>query len=194
MIITIYRDRHLDVVDKPPGLPVVAGRDGGDCVADQVGLSVTHRLDEGTSGCLVLARTPEALSRVNGLFAAGKVEKTYLAVTEGPIDDQGSIDVPIGEWRRGRVTIGRGRHAHTEWTVRWRQGRRAGVVLRPTTGRTHQLRAHLSQIGAPIVGDPTYGGPRADRLYLHAWRLRLPWDVPGGWLELEAPVPAGFDT
>lgn len=194
MIVTIYRDRHIDVIDKPGGLPVVPGRDGGESVASRTGLQITHRLDEGTTGCLVLARTPEALTRINALFAAGKVQKSYLAVTEGALADHGVVDVPLGEWQRGRVTIGRGKRAHTEWWVRWRRELRSGVLVQPTTGRTHQIRAHLSTLGAPIVGDPTYGGPRAERLLLHAWKLRFPWDVPGGYLEIEAPAPREFEA
>lgn len=193
MIVTIYRDRHIQVVDKPVGVPVEPGRDGGPSVVAMTGLQATHRLDQETSGCLILARSPEAAARINRLFAERRVEKAYLAVSTGPIADAGEVEVPLGEWQRGRVVIGRGRPAHTAWTVRWRAEDRSGLTVRPTTGRTHQIRAHLSTVGAPLLGDPTYGGPRADRLYLHAWSLRLPWPGPGDVLELFAPAPAGFD-
>ncbi|MFN7147189.1 MAG: RNA pseudouridine synthase, partial [Myxococcota bacterium] len=75
---------------------------------------------------------------------------------------------------------------------KWRADGRAGVVAIPLTGRTHQIRAHLASLGAPILGDPTYGGPEADRLYLHAWRIRLPWPGPSDELWAESPPPPGF--
>jgi 23S rRNA-/tRNA-specific pseudouridylate synthase len=158
-------------------------------VSEITGLAPCHRLDVETSGCLVLARPPEGERALQRAFQAGSVRKEYLAVVVGTLNDEQVVDLPIGEWKRGRVVIGKGRPASTRLTVRWRSDGRVGVLAEPFTGRTHQIRAHLSSLGAPILGDPTYGGPRADRLYLHAWRVCLPWPEER-WVE--APIPPGF--
>lgn len=194
MFTALYRDRHVEILDKPAGIPVIPSRAGGASVADETGLRVVHRLDTDTSGCLVMARSLAGQRMLSEAFATGRVEKRYLAVVVGDLPDQGETDVPLGEWKRGRVGIGRGRTARTSWVVRWREGGRAGVEVRPYTGRTHQIRAHLSALGAPIVGDPTYGGPEASRLYLHAWRIVLPWPGPADRLEVTSPAPPGFDA
>ena len=162
-------------------------------MAMETGLLVCHRLDRDTSGCLVMASTPAGQRQMSDAFANGRVHKEYLAVVVGHLPSSGEIDLPIGEWKRGRVKIGDGRPARTRYEVRWRAGGRAGVLVTPLTGRTHQIRAHLASIGAPLLGDPTYGGPDADRLYLHAWRVRLPWPGPADELWVEAQVPPGFD-
>ncbi len=180
------------MLDKPGGIPVVPSREGGPCVESETGLLVCHRLDRETSGCLVMARTPEGQRRMSQAFADGRIQKEYLAVVVGHLPDAGEVDLPIGEWKRGRVQIGSGRPARTRFEVRWRADGRVGVIVRPLTGRTHQIRAHLSSLGAPIVGDPTYGGPEADRLYLHAWRVRLPSTGPDEGVWVEAPIPPGF--
>ncbi|MDP2309334.1 MAG: RNA pseudouridine synthase [Pseudomonadota bacterium] len=180
------------MLDKPVGIDVVPSRAAGPSIERDTGLLVCHRLDRETSGCLVMARTPEGQREMSQAFAEGRVQKEYLAVVVGSLPDLGEIDLPLGEWKRGRVQIGRGRPAQTRFEVRWRAGGRIGVLVRPLTGRTHQIRAHLSSLGAPLLGDPTYGGPDADRLYLHAWRVRLP--TPGGALWVESPIPLGFDA
>lgn len=193
MFVTLYRDRHIVILDKPAGIPTIPPRAGGPSVTWETGLLVCHRLDTDTSGCLVMARSVAGQRRVSEAFAQGRVQKQYAAVVAGDLPDEGEIDLPIGEWKRGRVSVGQGRDAKTRWRVRWRADGRAGVLAEPLTGRTHQIRAHLSAKGAPILGDPTYGGPPADRLYLHAWRIALPWPGPGDRLEVEAPLPPGFD-
>lgn len=189
----LYRDRHLLVIDKPAGIDTVPDRQGSDSVVGRTGLMVCHRLDRGTSGVLVLGRSAAGHRLVNAAFAEGRVRKQYRAVVAGELADAGEVDLPIGPWKRGRVVVGVGRAARTRWTVRWREGGRAGVLAEPLTGRTHQIRAHLAAAGAPVVGDEDYGGPPADRLYLHAWRLTLPWPGRHDALLLEAPVPPGFD-
>ncbi len=193
MWVSLYRDRHLEIVDKPIGVPVVPGRDGGPSIATQTALRVVHRLDVGTSGVLVLARTLAGQRLMSAAFAEGRVEKVYAAVCSGKVADRGTCEVPLGEWKRSRVKIGEGRASRTDWEVRWRDERRIGVTAFPRTGRTHQVRAHLSHAGAPIVGDEDYGGPPSARIWLHAWRLTIPWPGPNDRLELVSPLPEGFD-
>jgi RluA family pseudouridine synthase len=192
VFVTLYRDRHLEVVDKPTGVPVIPARDGGGSIAGLTGLRVVHRLDTDTSGVLVLARSLAGQRLLSEAFAERRVEKEYAAVCVGTLADNGTCDVPLGEWKRSRVRIGEGRDARTHWSVAWRHDGRIGVRARPVTGRTHQIRAHLCHLGAPIVGDEAYGGPMAPRLLLHALRIVLPWPGPSDRLELHAPLPDGF--
>ncbi len=190
----LYRDAHLEIVDKPTGVAVAAGRDGdhASSLLGQLGLRLCHRLDVGTSGVLVLARTEHGQRLVSAAFERGAVEKTYLALVAGDLSDAGVVDLPLGDWKRGRVQIGRGRPARTRFAVLARGVHRARVHAWPETGRTHQIRAHLSAVGAPIVGDEDYGGPAAARIYLHAARIVLPWPTADDRLVIEASEPAGF--
>ncbi len=210
----LFEDPHLRVIDKPTGLPVSPARGGELSVESCTGLLLCHRLDEETGGCLVLAKTAAAHRIISEAFAQGRVCKQYLAVARlsahhlsgaTPIPAQVWIDRPIGAWRRGRVTVGREgepasgdrRAARTRCTILWREGDLVGVLAEPITGRTHQIRAHLSAIGLPLIGDPVYGGPAPEpggRMMLHAWRLRLPWPRPGDAQIVTAPVPTSFSA
>ena len=190
---TLYEDRDIVVIDKPCGIGVVAGRNDDDALAVQLGLLVCHRLDVGTSGVLVLARTALGQRKISEAFASGAVEKTYLALCHGKLPEEGLVDVPLGDWKRGRVQIGRGRNAVTRFQVERRSGSRLRVLAFPQTGRTHQVRAHLAWSGAAIVGDEDYGGPPSTRVFLHALRVVLPWPSPDARLELGAPEPSGFE-
>jgi 23S rRNA-/tRNA-specific pseudouridylate synthase len=195
---TIYRDPHVEVVDKPHGIAVTREPGGGECVESITGLRAAHRIDRETSGLVVLARTDEGARRLSAAFAEGRVVKEYAAIcvpmtgSELTRAEAGTCEVPLGEWRRGRVAIGRGRPARTDWRVAWREGAHAGILASPRTGRTHQIRAHLCHLGAPIAGDEPYGAAPAPRLLLHAWRLVLPWPGPRERLTLEAPLPEAF--
>lgn len=189
---TLYDDHGIVVVDKPSGVGVVPGRHDDASLAAELGLLVCHRLDVGTSGALVLARTADAQRRMSEAFAAAAVHKTYLAVCVGALPDDGAVDLPLGEWKRGRVQIGRGRPARTRYRVDARVGARLRVLAYPETGRTHQIRAHLSAAGAPIVGDEDYGGPPAPRILLHAAEVVLPWPTARDRLTVRAPEPAEF--
>ena len=193
MFVVLYSDRHLVVFDKPGGVPVIPSRQGGASIAGESGLLVCHRLDTETSGVLVLARSAAGHRLMNAAFAEGRVEKTYRAVVDRPIADAVDVNLAIGLWRRGRVSVGHGKPARTAFAVRWRDGGRIGVEARPFTGRTHQIRAHLASLDAPIAGDEDYGGTPADRLYLHAAAIVLPWPHAESRLRVEAPLPPGFD-
>ncbi len=191
----LHRGAGVVVVDKTTGIAVEATRDSERSVQSLTGLLPCHRLDVETSGCLVLAETAAAHRALSAAFAEGRVEKTYLAVVQVRDEaalHQGESRVPLGDWRRGRVQIGTGRAAHTRWKPLWIQGARAGLEIRPLTGRTHQIRAHLCAANLSIEGDPTYGGPAAPRLMLHAFRVRLPATALSQPVEATAPAPPGF--
>jgi tRNA pseudouridine32 synthase/23S rRNA pseudouridine746 synthase len=202
----LFVDGEAIVLDKPAGLPVDAPRRGGDSIAarlDELKLgfqrppSPVHRLDQDTSGCLLLARNPKAMKRFGQAFERGEVEKVYIAVVDGEIaDEQGLIDLPLRKvsseaegWRM--VGHHRGVEARTQWRSLAVAKGRTLVEFRPQTGRTHQLRVHAREgLGLPIVGDPIYGrgsGP----MMLHALRLIVPRE-PKAAIDVTAPLPSHF--
>lgn len=215
----IYVDDHLVVVDKPAGLLSVPGRgpDKADCVSLRVqqrypDALVVHRLDQATSGLLVLARGTSAQKRLSQTFASRAVTKRYLAWVHGrlPLDDTSSdtssdrwhvIDLPLAaDWpRRPRQIVHpEGRPSLTRWRCLQTRDEPACSLLElePHTGRSHQLRVHLQAIGHPIGGDALYGDPTdgpssplGKRLQLHAQRLTLPHPDHEALLALEAPLP-----
>ncbi|MGE3621658.1 MAG: RluA family pseudouridine synthase [Acidimicrobiia bacterium] len=213
----VYEDEHLLVVDKPAGLVVHpgAGRSTGTLVhgllarhpelvgvgPDPVRPGIVHRLDKGTSGLLVVARTSRAHAALVAALAAHEVRRRYLALVWGhPDATQGLVDAPIGrsprEPTRMAVTEG-GRPARTAYVVRHRFTQPVEVAelgCELETGRTHQIRVHLSSIGHPVVGDDRYGGARpslaVDRPFLHAEALDLDHPVDGRRLSFAVPPPA----
>lgn len=187
-----HLDAHLVVADKPAGLLCVPGRGpaGADCLSARVqavvpDALVVHRLDLATSGLLLMARGL-AVQRALGLaFEQRRVHKRYIAVVAGLMaEDAGTVDLPlIVDWLRRplqKVCHAQGKPALTHWRVLARDTRlqRTRVELEPVTGRSHQLRLHLSAIGHPILGDELYAPPAiteaAPRLLLHAAHLVLP--------------------
>lgn len=188
------------ILDKPAGLPVHRGPRGGASLEDWLPLlrggrrhlpQPAHRLDADTAGCLALGRTKPALAALGALFAAGRAEKAYWAVVRGvPESDAGVVDAPLAKtstraagWRM--EVRADGQRAVTEWRLLGRGEGIAALELRPRTGRTHQLRAHLAHLGHPILGDARYGGG-AGALHLLARRLVLPLDPPRA---ATAPIP-----
>lgn len=138
---------------------------------------IVHRLDRATSGVMIGAKTPEALAWLQKQFSQRKVKKTYVAVVTGELNPtQAIIDMPIERNPKKPQTFrvgANGKPAVTEYKVLKTDGALSLLELKPTTGRTHQLRVHLRQLGHPILGDELYGGRPADRLYLHARSLEL---------------------
>lgn len=210
----LFDDGHLIAVDKPPDLPTHATADPNrpdlvTIVAGTVGvnvadLGVVQRLDAGTSGAVIVARTSEADEGLARQFEARTVEEVYLAVVDArrrpelaPGDawvEQAALAAD-GRGRRARVVAVStgGQLAETAFRVRARDGERLLVEARPRTARRHQIRAHLAAARLRIVGDERYGwsGPKT-RMMLHAWRLSLAHPVTGEPLEIEAPLPPGF--
>jgi RluA family pseudouridine synthase len=204
----LYRDGLMLIIDKPAGLPVHEGRRDGAHLglylhALRFGLprapELAHRLDQDTSGCLVLGRHRKALAKLGRLFAEGKVEKTYWAVVEGaPPQAAGRIDLPLRKhtprhgWRMV-VDHKQGQSAITDYRVLGNALDLTWLELKPQTGRTHQLRAHCEALGCPILGDPVYGKQPSARpgatLHLHARSIAVPLYPRRAPIIVTAPVP-----
>jgi 23S rRNA pseudouridine1911/1915/1917 synthase len=138
---------------------------------------IVHRLDRATSGVMIVAKTAEALSWMQKQFSQRRVKKTYLAVVKGQLEQaEALIDLPIERNPRKPQTFrvgANGKSAQTFYKVLKSNNEVSLVELKPTTGRTHQLRVHLAHLNHPILGDTLYNGPAAERLYLHAQSLEL---------------------
>lgn len=138
---------------------------------------IVHRLDRATSGVMICAKTPEALSWLQKQFSSRNVKKTYSAVINGEFDPPAAvIDMPIERNPKAPATfrVGvQGKHAETAYTTVQTNGKYTLLELKPVTGRTHQLRVHLAYFNHPIVGDVLYGGEEAERLCLHAHSLEV---------------------
>ncbi len=215
----VFEDADLAVVDKPAGLVVHpgSGHQSGTLVhgllarypeiavlgvgdrRDRPG--IVHRLDRGTSGLLVVARTAQAQQRLTEMMARREVSRRYLALARGELEaDNGLVDAPIGRSDQDptRMTVSaNGREARTSYRVleRFREPEPATYVeCTLETGRTHQIRVHLSAIGHPIAGDPRYGGTRGaivvGRPFLHAYRLAFTHPISGVELAFESALPA----
>ncbi len=143
---------------------------------------IVHRLDRATSGVMICAKTPEALSWLQKQFSTRKVKKTYAAVIAGELEHaEAVIDMPIERNPKAPATfrVGmQGKHAVTGYRTVASNDRYTLLELKPETGRTHQLRVHLAHFHHPIVGDVLYNGEPADRLFLHAESLEI--TIPAG--------------
>ncbi len=202
----LFVDEHLLVVVKPSGLLSVPGRTPAlaDCLWTRLRQAfperevlLVHRLDRDTSGLMVFALTREAQACLGRLFEHRKVHKEYRALVHGhPADYRGRIDAPLRkDWTRNDppvyiVDAERGKSAVTHWEVLERLKGFSRVRLCPETGRSHQLRVHMQQLGHPIVGDPIYGPqPPLASLRLCAVVLEFPHPLQGQKLRFEIPEP-----
>jgi 23S rRNA pseudouridine1911/1915/1917 synthase len=205
-----YEDEHVMVIDKPPGVVVhparghrsgtlaqaLAGRIAGGDDPDRAG--IVHRLDRDTSGLLVVARTEQAHAALKRMLAAREITREYLALVEGrPAARAGTIDAPVGRDRRVRTRISTDTDEPREAITHFETERTfPGATLlrvRLQTGRTHQIRAHLLEIGAPVAGDPEYGRAGLfglQRQFLHAERLAFRHPVSGEPVDVRSPLPA----
>ena len=225
-LVVLYEDAHLLVLDKPAGMVVhpAPGHYSGTLVnallyhcRDEAGSLATvggalrpgivHRLDQGTSGVMVVAKNNAAHAALAAQFHDHTVERIYRAFVRAvPEKREGRIERPIGRHSRDRkrmsVRSHKGRRAITNWCVRERFPESGASVLevRPETGRTHQIRVHLAASGLPIVGDPSYGRanarkrrpgePPIERPALHAAVLGFEHPASGERMRFEAPLPA----
>ncbi len=221
----LHRDEHLMAVDKPPFLPVQPGNEGDEdhligrvlaLVGDErhshtFRPALAHRLDQDTSGVVLVGLTAAGLRGLNADFKARRIDKEYLALVRGsPRGDEGAIDLPLLKRddanRAPRVKVSTSRHARparTEWTV-VRRGKGFTLLrVKILTGRMHQIRVHLAHVGHPVAGDPKYGDRRENetlkgrhglwRQFLHARMVRLPHPVTREETVIEAPVPADLE-
>ncbi len=214
----LHLDAQLLVVDKPPGRLVIPGRGREEpSLVEELSaahgrLWVVHRLDRGTSGVLVFARTAEAHRTLNLAFDRGEPRKRYLALVAGAPPSEWRVDVAIAPARRGRMRPARPGNPRAKASATlfrllepfpprpWAGGALSLVEAFPETGRTHQIRVHLAHAGHPLAFDPDYGaeeplrGPDGRELLgrtpLHASRLELCHPGSGLPLALEAPLPA----
>ncbi len=214
----VYEDEDLVVVNKPAGLVVhpAPGHGSGTLVnallhhcPNLSGIGgvarpgIVHRLDQDTSGLIVVAKSQAAMDGLVKAFASHRnVEKTYLAVCHGrPRLDAGRIENLIGrhpvDRKRMAIVERNGKVAITNWRVRETDARTSLLECRIETGRTHQIRVHLASLGCPIIGDRVYGKGALDRRLdpvparqmLHAWRLALWHPVRNEKMTFDAPVP-----
>ncbi len=218
--VVLYRDEHLLIIDKASGVPLFADRGGAEPLWPQLQalgpVRQVHRIDKGTSGVLAVALSRSCQQLLTRAFGAHEVGKFYIAGVAGRLTLRGSgrIDLPLRPGRKSRYRVAGARERIRRDGNRWvlpgavdpdgkasstrfrqlaRRGARSWLLVRPLTGRTHQIRVHLAWIGHPLLGDHLYGRPDADdqrwpRLALHAHALTLP-TVNGGRRTFRAPVP-----
>ena len=201
----LYRSAALVAVDKPSGLAVHRGQSRDpvhalELVRDAVHTYVypVHRLDRATSGVLVFALTQDAARVLGAAFAAGNVEKRYLALVRGNPPDWVLVDHPLSQ-DDGKPP----QEARTEVFTRARYGRYALVEALPQTGRTHQIRRHLKHLACPIIGDVRYGKGEHNRFFrtehalhrlaLHATSLTLTDPATAERITISAPLPAELE-
>jgi len=210
----LYEDQDVVAIDKPAGMVVHAGagvhsgtvvnallaRFGAlSGVAGALRPGIVHRLDRYTSGVLLVAKNDTAHQRLAAQFSGRQVEKIYLAMVHGNVkQESGRIERPIARdpVRRTRMTarLGEGRAAWSEYRVLRRFARFTLIEVRIGTGRTHQIRVHLSSIGHPVAGDTLYGAPARlapplGRYFLHAHRIRFRRPADGQEISVVSPLP-----
>ena len=202
-ILILYEDEDLLLVRKPDLLLTIPGRHplNRDCLISRLqrqypGASIVHRLDLDTSGIMVVPLNRAAHAHISRQFQQRRVEKAYHAIVYGVLEeDAGEVDLPIAcDWaNRPRQVIcrERGKAALTRYQVLERGADRSRLLLRPVTGRSHQLRIHMRELGHPILGCDMYAHDRArgmaDRLMLHASALAFEHPATGDWLQGECP-------
>jgi len=210
----IYEDDDLLVIDKPAGLAVhpAPGHPGHTLVnailshfprladvSDSLRPGVVHRLDKDTSGVMLVAKNRTAQQNLSDQFKAHSVGKAYLVLVKGQLTpEQGVIEAPMGRDPRNRkrmAVVTEGREARTEYRVIRYIGNYTLLEVMPETGRTHQIRVHLSAIGYPVVGDKVYGvkSPHLSRQFVHASRLGFKLPSTGEYVEFTSELPPDLE-
>ncbi|HEY0790782.1 MAG TPA: RluA family pseudouridine synthase [Chthoniobacterales bacterium] len=207
----LFEDEHIAVIDKPAGMAVhpgaglhsgtlvnaLLGRKGSlSAIGGEIRPGIVHRLDKGTSGCLVVAKSDPVHVRLSQQFATRTTVKWYLAICHGTIASQ-ECRAPVGRHpvhRQRMAVTERGRAARTTFTFVRQLEIGALVHCRLWTGRTHQIRVHLQHLHHPLLGDVLYGGKdlHASRPMLHAWQLGFSHPISGCWMSFMAAVPNDF--
>ena len=209
----VFEDEHLIVIDKPAGMTVhpapgnedrtlanavLAHAPGIEGIGGERRPGIVHRLDKDTSGLIVVAKNERTHTRLSEQFKSREVSKVYLALVAGhPSPPEADIDAPIGRRphdRQRMAIVSTGRPAITRYRVVTSYSRSTLVEARPRTGRTHQIRVHLSSVGHPVVGDTTYGRPARpaeglSRQFLHAFRLAFVHPASGETIRFTAELP-----
>lgn len=207
----VHHDHQILLVDKPAGLLSVPGKGPhlADCLISRVQIVfpealLVHRLDRDTSGIMVFALTPSAQRHLGLQFEKRQLKKTYVARIAGRLEPKtGTVDLPLAvDWPnrpRQRVDHENGRNAVTDWrVVRYETPDEETIIeatrvrLMPHTGRSHQLRVHMLELGHPILGDPLYASGvalDAPRMMLHAEKLKLRHPDGGEWKSYSAKCP-----
>jgi 23S rRNA pseudouridine1911/1915/1917 synthase len=205
-VLVIFEDEHLLVVDKPAGMVVHtgAGHPSGTLVNALLGRGiaggeapdrpgVVHRLDRDTSGLVVLAKGEPAYSRLVAMMSERRVRRVYRTIVVGErLPETGTVDAPVGRNPKNPTLMaaGIGRPAVTHFEVLREAAEHAMLKVWLETGRTHQIRVHLSSIGHPVYADPLYGRAIAGRrLWLHAEHLAFDHPVTSEGLEFDLPIP-----
>lgn len=213
----LYEDDDIIVVNKPKGLVVHPANGNPDgtlvnalmkiCKGSLSGIGgeirpgIVHRLDKDTSGVLIVAKNDKAHLNLCEQIKNRKVKKTYLALTRGVIkENEATINMPIGRSttdRKKMAVVKNGKEAITHFKVLERYPNNTYLEINLETGRTHQIRVHLSQIGYPIVGDMIYSNGKNDfgvvGQMLHAWKIKFTHPITGKEMEIEAPLPKYFE-
>ncbi len=207
MLEYLYDDDQLVVVNKPAGLLSVPGRgeDKQDCLWRRVQQTfptarIVHRLDQATSGILVLALNAESHRHLSMQFQQRTTDKRYKAIVSGLLEqDEGRVELPLRcDWERRPLQMvdhEQGKPATTDWycTLRDEENNCSHMTLIPITGRSHQLRVHMQALGHPILGDrfyaPSSEAEQYSRLHLHAEMLAFDQPVNGARLTFESPSP-----
>ncbi len=209
----LYEDDDLLVVNKPAGMvthPAHGATSGtlvnallahiGTLPGDPLRPGLVHRLDRDTSGLLVVAKTPEALSALGIAMKARRIHREYLGLVHGvPQYPQGRVDGPVGRDPHNRLKyaiVRDGKPAVTHYEIREAFGKYAELIFRLETGRTHQIRVHMAAMGHPVVNDPVYGHEESrfglPGQALHAWKLSFEHPRSGDEMQFEAAPPPEY--
>ena len=213
----LYEDNDIIVVNKPKGLVVHPANGNPDgtlvnalmkiCkgtlsgIGGEIRPGIVHRLDKDTSGVLIVAKNDKAHLALCKQIKNREVKKTYLALTRGIIiENEATINMPIGRSttdRKKMAVVKTGKEAITHFKVLERFKENTLLEINLETGRTHQIRVHLSQIGYPIVGDMVYSNGKnkfgVQGQMLHAWKIKFMHPITGKEMEIEAPLPQYFE-
>jgi 23S rRNA pseudouridine1911/1915/1917 synthase len=213
-LVIIYEDEDILVIDKPAGLTVhpapghpshtlvnaVLAHCPGLAMSDElIRPGIVHRLDKDTSGLIVIAKNDFAREYLAAQFKSRTISKGYLVLVKGRLSpEQGIIEAPIGRDPRSRrkmAIVETGKEAITQYQVRKYLDNYTFIEVTPLTGRTHQIRIHLSAIGCPVVGDPLYGTKSAhlNRQFIHAYRLGFRLPSTKQYQEFTSPLPMDLE-